>query len=106
MVSETELVQRLREFLSTSDLNQTTTAIVRRKLEEDFGIDLSDRKAFIREQVYIYLQEAQENEENNAEEEGEDGAAEGENEDEEEEEEEEDDELEEPTDDKGPAKRG
>lgn len=105
MVSETELVQRLREFLSTSDLNRTTTAIVRRKLEEDFGIDLSDRKAFIREQVDIYLQEAQENEENNAEEEGEDGAAEGENKDEEEEEGE-DDELEEPTDDKGPAKRG
>lgn len=98
-------MQRLREFLSTSDLNQTTTAIVRRKLEEDFGIDLSDRKAFIREQVDIYLQEPQENEENNAEEEGEDGAAEGENEDEVEEEEE-DDELEEPTDDKGPAKRG
>ncbi|XP_071915740.1 uncharacterized protein [Coffea arabica] len=56
MVTETELVDRLREFLSTSDLNTTTTAIVRRKLEEDFGIDLSDRKAFIREQVDIYLQ--------------------------------------------------
>lgn len=67
MVSEAELVGRLREFLSTSDLNITTTAAVRRKLEEDFGIDLSDRKLFIREQIDIYLQsqvEAQENEEN------------------------------------------
>lgn len=67
MVSEAELVGRLREFLSTSDLNITTTTAVRRKLEEDFGIDLSDRKLFIREQIDIYLQsqvEAQENEEN------------------------------------------
>lgn len=67
MVSDSELVGRLREFLSTSDLDTTTTASVRRKLEEDFGIDLSDRKLFIREQIDIYLQsqgEAQENEEN------------------------------------------
>ncbi|KAM7520519.1 hypothetical protein LguiB_019481 [Lonicera macranthoides] len=56
MVSDSELVGRLREFLSTSDLDTTTTAIVRRKLEEDFGIDLSDKKAFIREQVDLYLQ--------------------------------------------------
>lgn len=71
MVSETELVERLREFLSTSDLNTTTTATVRRKLEEDFGIDLSDKKPFIREQIDLYLQsqlqEAEENEENNGE---------------------------------------
>ena len=56
MVSDSELVGRLREFLSTSDLDTTTTAIVRRKLEEDFGIDLSNKKAFIREQVDLYLQ--------------------------------------------------
>ncbi|KZV34658.1 hypothetical protein F511_12461 [Dorcoceras hygrometricum] len=56
MVSDSELIDRLREFLSTSDLDTTTTAIVRRRLEEDFDIDLSDRKAFIREQVDIYLQ--------------------------------------------------
>lgn len=56
MVSESELIGRLREFLSCSDLNTTTTATVRRQLETDFGIDLSDRKAFIREQVDLFLQ--------------------------------------------------
>ncbi|KAK2967535.1 hypothetical protein RJ640_030406 [Escallonia rubra] len=56
MASDSELVGRLREFLSTSDLNTTTTAIVRRKLEEEFQIDLSDKKAFIREQVDLYLE--------------------------------------------------
>ncbi|KAI3452057.1 hypothetical protein Pfo_008722 [Paulownia fortunei] len=61
MVSDSELIERLREFLSTSDLNTTTTAIVRRRLEEDFDIDLSDRKAFIREQVDIYMQNQFEN---------------------------------------------
>ncbi|KAG4973256.1 hypothetical protein JHK87_030077 [Glycine soja] len=56
MVSESELIGRLREFLRSSDLNTTTTATVRRQLEADFGIDLSDRKAFIREQVDLFLQ--------------------------------------------------
>ncbi|XP_016451335.2 uncharacterized protein LOC107776037 [Nicotiana tabacum] len=56
MVSDSELVDRLREFLSTSDLTTTTTTAVRRKLEEDFGIDLSDKKVFIREQVDLYLE--------------------------------------------------
>ncbi|XP_026394406.1 upstream activation factor subunit spp27-like isoform X1 [Papaver somniferum] len=56
MVQDSELVERLREFLSVSDLNTTTTGIVRRKLEEDFGVDLSEKKAFIREQVDLYLQ--------------------------------------------------
>ncbi|XP_026398144.1 upstream activation factor subunit spp27-like isoform X1 [Papaver somniferum] len=56
MVQDSELVERLREFLSVSDLNTTTTGMVRRKLEEDFGVDLSEKKAFIREQVDLYLQ--------------------------------------------------
>ncbi|CAL5187928.1 unnamed protein product [Lathyrus oleraceus] len=56
MVSESELIGRLREFLRSSDLNTTTTSTVRRQLESDFGIDLSDRKAFIREQVDSFLQ--------------------------------------------------
>ncbi|CAL0311535.1 unnamed protein product [Lupinus luteus] len=56
MVSESELIGRLREFLRSSDLNTTTTTTVRRQLESDFGIDLSDRKAFIREQVDLFLQ--------------------------------------------------
>ncbi|XP_019185689.1 PREDICTED: upstream activation factor subunit spp27-like [Ipomoea nil] len=59
MVSDADLVSRLREFLSTSDLNTTTNATVRRQLEADFGIDLSDRKAFLREQINLYLEQAQ-----------------------------------------------
>lgn len=56
MVSESELIGRIREFLGSSDLTTTTTSTVRRQLESDFGIDLSDRKAFIREQVDSFLQ--------------------------------------------------
>lgn len=63
MVSDSELIERLREILSTSDLNTTTNSIVRRRLEEDFGIDLSERKVFIREQVDAYMQTQFQNEE-------------------------------------------
>ncbi|KAL4362621.1 hypothetical protein GQ457_04G018270 [Hibiscus cannabinus] len=56
MVLDSELIARLWEFLNESDLNTTTTAIVRRRLEQDFAIDLTDRKKFIREQVDLYLQ--------------------------------------------------
>ncbi|KAF5752922.1 putative Upstream activation factor subunit UAF30 [Tripterygium wilfordii] len=73
MVSDSELIDRLREFLRNSDLNTTTNAIVRRKLEEDFGIDLSDKKAFIREQVDLFLQNELENAEEENEESGNDG---------------------------------
>ncbi|XP_062214430.1 upstream activation factor subunit spp27-like isoform X2 [Phragmites australis] len=57
MVSDAELVERLREVLRSSDLNTTTTAALRRRLEEDFGADLSHKKAFIREQVDLFLAE-------------------------------------------------
>lgn len=71
MVSDSELVRRLREFLSTADLNTTSTTTVRRQLEQDFGIDLSDRKEFVRNQVDLYLeshfQVNQENEKNEGE---------------------------------------
>jgi len=63
MVSESELIERLREFLRNSDLNTTTTSTVRRQLESDFGIDLSDRKSFIREQVDLFLQTVQQDDE-------------------------------------------
>ncbi|KAL0450300.1 UNVERIFIED_CONTAM: Upstream activation factor subunit spp27 [Sesamum latifolium] len=102
MVSDTELIERLREFLSTSDLNTTTTAIVRRRLEQDFGIDLSDRKGFIREQVDVYMQSQFENADDNEEEindegEADEGVGEVMEEEEEEEEEEVEEEEEEPT---------
>ena len=57
MVSDSELVERLQEVLRSSDLNTTTTAALRRRLEEDFGADLSHKKAFIREQVDLFLSE-------------------------------------------------
>lgn len=57
MVSDDELVDRLRAFLRTSDLNTTTTGAVRRQLEADFDVDLGDKKAFIREQVDLFLSE-------------------------------------------------
>lgn len=59
MVSDSDLVTRLREILRTSDLDTATAGSVRRKLEEDLGVDLSDRKKFIREQIDIYLETLQ-----------------------------------------------
>lgn len=90
MVSDSQLIERLRDFLSTSDLNTTTNAILRRRLEEHFGIDLSDRKAFIREQVDAYMQSQFENavENEGVDDEGEPEVAEEEEEEEELEEEE------------------
>ncbi|KAL3651116.1 hypothetical protein CASFOL_007519 [Castilleja foliolosa] len=83
MVTDAELIQRLQEFLSTADLNTTTNAIVRRRLEEDFGIDLSNRKAFIREQVDSYMQSQIDNVSDNEDENnGDEGAAEVEEEEE------------------------
>ncbi|KAG1368574.1 putative upstream activation factor subunit spp27 [Cocos nucifera] len=104
MVSDSELVERLREFLRASDLSTTTTSIVRRKLEEDFGVDLSSKKAFIREQVDLFLhselndnKEVEEDygsgrEEGDRDGEEDSGEEDGEQEDEQEDEEEEDDE--------------
>jgi upstream activation factor subunit UAF30 len=57
MVSDSELVERLREVLRESDLTTTTTGALRRRLEEDFGVDLSDKKTFVREQVDLLLSE-------------------------------------------------
>ncbi|PON49192.1 SWIB/MDM2 domain containing protein [Parasponia andersonii] len=56
MVSDADLVTRLRDILRNSDLDTTTPSSVRRQLEADFGVDLSDRKAFIREQIDIFLE--------------------------------------------------
>ncbi|KAI3813341.1 hypothetical protein L1987_18062 [Smallanthus sonchifolius] len=69
MVSDSDLADRLREFLSTSDLTTTTTASIRRKLEQEFGIDLTDKKAFIRQQIDLYLQNQQQNDEDHEDEE-------------------------------------
>nr|XP_027112416.1 DNA ligase 1-like isoform X4 [Coffea arabica] len=57
MVSESELVNRLREILRTSDLDIATAGSVRRQLEEEFGVSLHDRKTFISEQIDLFLSE-------------------------------------------------
>lgn len=59
MVSDADLVTRLREILRSSDLDTATPGSVRRQLEKDFMVDLSDRKAFISEQIDIFLQTQQ-----------------------------------------------
>ncbi|KAL2906185.1 Upstream activation factor subunit spp27 [Bienertia sinuspersici] len=56
MVSDTELAEKVHEFLRESDLKKTTNNIVIKKLESDFGIDLSHKKPFLRNQVDRFLQ--------------------------------------------------
>ncbi|KAF9606974.1 hypothetical protein IFM89_030393 [Coptis chinensis] len=55
MVTDWEIMNRVGEFLGASDLNTTTTNVLRRKLEEDFGVDLSDKKSFIRDQLVLFI---------------------------------------------------
>ncbi|POO03059.1 SWIB/MDM2 domain containing protein [Trema orientale] len=101
MVSDADLVTRLRDILRNSDLDTTTPSSVRRQLEADFGVDLSDRKAFIREQIDIFLEshlakpqdqevEVEEEEEEEEEDQGDKGAEVAEDEDEADDEENED----------------
>ncbi|KAH9620846.1 hypothetical protein KSS87_011828 [Heliosperma pusillum] len=80
MVEESELVNRLRDILRKSDLNTTSAGAVRRQLESDFGVDLSDRKKFISQLIDDIIQGEQE--EVKEEEEEDEGEGEGEGEDE------------------------
>ncbi|CAM6008698.1 unnamed protein product [Sphagnum balticum] len=89
MVSDADIVRRLTSVLKTADLATTTTAAIRQHLEHELGVDLSDKKAFIRQQVDLYLQQqVQEDEEKEEEEE-----AQGEEEEEEQQEEQEQEQL-------------
>ena len=56
MVSDAEIVRHLTAVLKKADLNTTTTTAIRLQLQSDLGVDFSDKKAFIREQVDLYLQ--------------------------------------------------
>ncbi|KAL8189119.1 hypothetical protein R6Q57_029380 [Mikania cordata] len=56
MLTDSELLERLHHVLRTSDLDTATGATVRRRLEGELGIDLSDRKPYIRQQIDLYLQ--------------------------------------------------
>ncbi|KAK9691153.1 hypothetical protein RND81_09G179800 [Saponaria officinalis] len=56
-VPESELLNRLRVILSTSDLNTTSAGAVRRQLETDFGVDLSDQKKLISKLIDDIIQD-------------------------------------------------
>lgn len=49
--TDEKLIARLRELLAESDLETTTEKMLRKKLEEEFGVELTDRKALIRKEV-------------------------------------------------------
>jgi upstream activation factor subunit UAF30 len=86
MVSDAEIVKHLISVLKTADLTTTTTTAIRQQLEQDLRVDLSDKKALIRQQVDLYLQhQHSQKEEENEREDGEGEQQEEENEEENEE---------------------
>jgi upstream activation factor subunit UAF30 len=92
MVSDAEIVKHLISVLKTADLTTTTTTAIRQQLEQDLRVDLSDKKAFIRQQVDLYLQhQHSQKEEENEREDGEGEQQQQQEENEEESEENEDD---------------
>ncbi|XP_058215974.1 upstream activation factor subunit spp27-like [Rhododendron vialii] len=52
---DSDLSDRLRQLLRTCDLRTTTATALRRALEAEFGVDLSDRRAFIRRRIELFL---------------------------------------------------
>lgn len=56
MVSDAEIVRHLTAVLRQADLSATTTTAIRQQLETDLGVDLSEKKLFIRQHVDLYLQ--------------------------------------------------
>lgn len=59
MVSEAEIVRHLISVLEKADFNTTTTTAIRKQLEIELGVDLSEKKALIRQQVDLYLAQQQ-----------------------------------------------
>lgn len=57
MASDQQIVLRLRAMLKDVDLDTTTERMLREKLEEEFGADLADKKALIKEEVKQYIEE-------------------------------------------------
>ncbi|EFJ43298.1 hypothetical protein VOLCADRAFT_106876 [Volvox carteri f. nagariensis] len=56
-VTDEQLIVRLRALLGESDLQTTTEKMLRKKLEEEFKIDLTDKKLIIRNEIEKYLEE-------------------------------------------------
>ena len=59
MVSEAEIVRHLISVLEKADFNTTTTTAIRKQLESELGVDLSEKKGLIRQQVDLYLAQQQ-----------------------------------------------
>lgn len=51
-----DLVNRLQEILRKPEFSTAAAETVRKQLEKDFGVDLSDQKVFLNSQIDIYRQ--------------------------------------------------
>ncbi|KAI3429664.1 hypothetical protein D9Q98_005749 [Chlorella vulgaris] len=60
--SDQALLARLRQLLTEVDLATTTEKQLRRRLEGEYGLQLGDRKALLRDAINAYLEEAEEKE--------------------------------------------
>ncbi|KXZ54052.1 hypothetical protein GPECTOR_5g160 [Gonium pectorale] len=56
-VTDQQLLERLRVLLGESDLQTTTEKMLRKKLEEEFKMELADKKPLIRQEIERYLAE-------------------------------------------------
>jgi hypothetical protein len=71
-VADEDLIVALREILKSADIKTTTPKMIRSKLSEKFGgVDLESKKEFLREQMQIYLDEQDENNQDESQEEDE-----------------------------------
>eukprot|EP00775_Hariotina_reticulata_P013688 gene13688-13810_t len=61
-ISDDEIRKRLAVLLAASDLSVTTEKMLRKRLEDDLGVKLADKKAVIREEVMAYLDQKREEE--------------------------------------------
>ena len=52
-------MRHLISVLEKADFNTTTTTAIRKQLEIELGVDLSEKKALIRQQVDLYLAQQQ-----------------------------------------------
>ncbi|GAQ79731.1 hypothetical protein KFL_000370050 [Klebsormidium nitens] len=62
MVNDVEIARRVQEKLKTADLQTTTERQLRKQLEEELGVDLTEKKTIIRAEIQKYL-DAQQKEE-------------------------------------------
>ncbi|GLC41854.1 hypothetical protein PLESTM_001258300 [Pleodorina starrii] len=56
-VTDEQIIERLRVLLGESDLQTTTEKMLRKKLEEEFKLDMAEKKAIIRKEIEKYLEE-------------------------------------------------